>query len=88
MSSATDYFDKTQQLLANLRAPQRWHARDYGLFAVNPFCEHDMNKSQPKDTGNYTLKAGETLTLKYRIAITEGDAAAAKCAERFAEYAK
>ena len=73
---------------SNLRAPQRWHARDYGLFAVNPFCEHDMNKSQPKGTGNYTLKAGETLTLKYRIAITEGDATVAKCAERFAEYSK
>ena len=73
---------------SNLRAPQRWHARDYGLFAVNPFCEHAMNKSQPTGTGNYTLKAGETLTLKYRIAITEGDATVAKCAERFAEYSK
>ncbi len=72
----------------NLRAPQRWHARDYGLFAANPFCEHEMDATQPKGTGNYTLKAGETLTLKYRIAITEGDATAAKCAVRFAEYAK
>lgn len=72
----------------NLRAPQRWHARDYGLFAANPFCEHDMDKSQPKGAGSHTLKAGETLTLKYRIAITEGDAAAAKCAGRFAEYAR
>ena len=23
---------------ANLRHPTRWHARDYGLFAANPFC--------------------------------------------------
>lgn len=71
----------------NLRHPTRWHARDYGLFAANPFCEYDMDKSKPKGSGDYTLKAGETLTLKYRIYIHEGDAAQGKVAERFAEYA-
>jgi len=71
---------------SNLRHPTRWHARDYGLFAANPFCEEEMDKTKPKGSGNYTLKAGEKLTFKYRIAFTEGDAAAAKPADRWKEY--
>lgn len=68
---------------SNLRHPTRWHARDYGLFAANPFCEAEMDKSQPKGSGARVLKAGEKLTLKYRLAFTEGDAAAAKPEERW-----
>lgn len=71
----------------NLRHPTRWHAREYGLFAANPFCEHEMDKSKPKGSGDYTLKAGEKLTLKYRIAFTEGDAAAAKAEDRWKAWA-
>ena len=47
-----------------------------------------MDKTKPKDSGAYTLKAGQSLTLKYRIAVTEGDAAAAKGAERFSAWVK
>jgi hypothetical protein len=71
---------------SNLRHPTRWHARDYGLFAANPFCEAEMDKAKPKGSGAFTLKAGETLTLKYRIVLSEGDAAAAKAAERFTAW--
>ena len=73
---------------SNLRHPTRWHARDYGLFAANPFCEAEMDKAQAKNAGDYTLKAGEKLTLKYRIAFTEGDAAASKAEDRWNEWAK
>lgn len=73
---------------SNLRHPTRWHARDYGLFAANPFCEAEMDKSQPKDSGKYLLKAGEKLTLKYRLAFTEGDAAAAQSEERWKKWAE
>ena len=72
---------------SNLRHPTRWHARDYGLFAANPFCEADMDKTKGKGDGDYTLKAGEKLTLKYRIAFTEGDAAAAKAEDRWKAWA-
>jgi hypothetical protein len=72
---------------SNLRHPTRWHARDYGLFAANPFCEAEMDKSQPKDSGAYILKAGQKLTFKYRLAFTEGDAAAAKSEERWKTWA-
>jgi len=73
---------------SNLRHPTRWHARDYGLFAANPFCEYDMDKAQPKGSGDFTLKAGQSITQKYRIAITQGDESAAGQAARFAEFAK
>jgi hypothetical protein len=72
---------------SNLRHPTRWHARDYGLFAANPFCEVDMDKTQPKGAGDYVLKAGTKITFKYRLAFTEGDTTAAKPADRFKEYA-
>ena len=73
---------------SNVRHPTRWHARDYGLFAANPFCEYDMDKTKPKGSGDYTLKAGQSITLKYRILITQGDENAAKQNERYAEFAK
>ncbi len=72
----------------NPRHPTRWHARDYGLFAANPFCEHEMDKNLPKGSGDFTLKAGQSVAFRYRFFIHEGDAAAAKVAERYAEYAK
>ena len=71
---------------SNLRHATRWHARDYGLFAANPFCAAEMDKTAAKGSGAYTLKAGQSFTLKYRMAFTEGDAAAAKAAERFAAW--
>jgi hypothetical protein len=73
---------------SNLRHPTRWHARDYGLFAANPFCEVDMDKTKPKGAGDYVLKAGQKLTFKYRLAFTEGDATAAKAEDRFKAYAE
>jgi hypothetical protein len=72
---------------SNLRHPTRWHARDYGLFAANPFCEYDMDKTKPKGSGDFTLKAGQSITLKYRILITQGDETALKQEDRFKEYA-
>jgi Methane oxygenase PmoA len=73
---------------SNPKHPNRWHARDYGLFAANPFCEAEMDKTQPKGSGDTIIKAGEKFTLKYRIAFTEGDAAAAKTAERWKAYSE
>jgi hypothetical protein len=70
----------------NPRHPTRWHARDYGLFAANPFCEKDMDKNQPGGAGDFTLKAGQSVTFRYRILIHEGDAAAAKVTERYQSF--
>jgi hypothetical protein len=73
----------------NLRHPTWWMARDYGLFAANPFGQHDFEVAakHPPGKGDYTIPAGGTLTLRYRFYFHLGDAKAAHVAERYAEYA-
>jgi hypothetical protein len=70
----------------NPRYPTRWHARDYGLLAANPFCEKAMDKNQPAGAGDFTLKAGQSVTFRYRVLVHEGDAAAAKVADRYLAF--
>lgn len=72
---------------SNLRHPTTWHARDYGLIAANPFGLHDFEK-KPKGTGDYTLKKGEPLTLRYRWLFHTADTAAAKIAERWQTWSE
>ena len=71
---------------ANPKHPTYWHARGYGLFAVNPFGEHDYYNDKKRD-GSITIKPGESLTFRYRVLIHDGDASEAKVAEAFAQYA-
>jgi hypothetical protein len=73
---------------SNVRHPPRWHARVYGLFAANPFCEAQMDTTQPKGSGDYTLKAGGSITLRYRILITQCDLSEAGQKRRYEEYVK
>ena len=71
----------------NLRHPTWWHARDYGLVAANPFGIHDFEK-KPKGTGDYTLKAGQTLSLRYRFVFFAGDAEQADIAGKYEQWVK
>jgi hypothetical protein len=74
---------------ANLRHPTWWHARDYGLFAANPFGWHDFEpKSTPVNAGVHTIPAGGSLTLRYRVLLHFGNDQEAELAKRYAEYAK
>ena len=70
----------------NLRHPTTWHARDYGLIAANPFGLHDFEKKE-KGAGDYVIKKGESLTLRYRWLFHTGDTAAAKIEERWKQWA-
>jgi len=72
----------------NLHHPTWWMARDYGLFAANPFGQHDFEglKDQPH-AGDHTIPAGGSLTLRYRFYFHEGDEVAAQVAARYADYA-
>jgi len=72
---------------ANFRHPTYWHARGYGLFAVNPFGEHDFY-NDPKRNGGYTIELGKSLKVRYRVLIHEGDAAQARVAEAYQAYAE
>lgn len=55
----------------NVGYPTYWHARDYGLFAANPLGQKDL--SDGLEELNFALDSGETLTLRYRVAIFSGD---------------
>jgi hypothetical protein len=54
----------------NLSYPTYWHARGYGLFAANPFGVRDFTGG--KDSLNYTIPAGQSLTFRYRVIISSG----------------
>jgi Methane oxygenase PmoA len=66
--------------------PCRWHVRTYGLFAANPFGEFHFTGGEK--TEGYTLPAGESLNLSYRVTLREADFDAAKAAADFEAYAK
>jgi hypothetical protein len=54
----------------NTDYPSYWHARGYGLFAVNPLGKEVFTEGKAKL--NLELKKGESVTFKYRIVIREG----------------
>ncbi len=64
--------------------PAYWHARGYGLFAVNPLGAHIFD---PKAAAlNFSIAKGESATFRYRVAILSGkvdDAAMNKTASAF-----
>ena len=72
----------------NPRHPTWWHVRDYGLFAANPFGQHDFEKLPNKEAGNLVIPAGQSVTFRYRFYVHEGDEKQAKVAERYQQYAK
>lgn len=73
----------------NLRHPTWWMARDYGLFAANPFGQRDFEVAakHPPGKGDHTIPAGGRLTLRYRFYFHYGDEQTARIAERYADYA-
>jgi hypothetical protein len=69
----------------NPRHPTWWHVRDYGLFAANPFGVHDFEK-KPAGTGDLTIKAGESVTFKYRFYFHPGNERDGKVATAYRDY--
>lgn len=70
---------------ANPRHPTWWHARDYGLFAANPFGLHDFEKRE-KGAGDMKVPAGGSVTFRYRVILHPGDDRQAGIARRYSEY--
>lgn len=54
----------------NIDSPSYWHARGYGLFAVNPLGKEVFTEGKAKL--NLSLKTGESALFTYRIVIREG----------------
>ena len=71
----------------NPRHPTWWHVRDYGLFAANPFGQHDFEKLQDKSAGNLTVPAGKSITFKWRVLIHPGDAETGHVADLYKAFA-
>ncbi|HEY3739425.1 MAG TPA: PmoA family protein [Bryobacteraceae bacterium] len=72
---------------ANLRHPERWHARAYGLFAVNPFMLSQVVNDKTQK-GDYVLEADKTLRLQYRVVIHPGDTKSADIEALYQKYLK
>ncbi len=54
----------------NVGYPAHWHARTYGLFAVNNLGSKVYVPTDEESI--YTLNAGESMVLKYRILLNTG----------------
>lgn len=54
----------------NVGYPTYWHARGYGLFAANPLGQNAM--SNGRETLNFSLPAGKSVTFKYKVLIQSG----------------
>ena len=65
----------------NPHHPTYWHARDYGLFALNPFGQQAFD---PKaDESHMKLAKGQKITFRWRVIIHPGDAESAHLADLY-----
>jgi hypothetical protein len=69
----------------NPRHPTYWHARDYGLFALNPFGQQAFDDS--KEESHWKLPAGQKIVFRWRVVIHPGDAESGNVAALYKEYA-
>jgi hypothetical protein len=70
---------------ANPGFPTYWHARGYGLFAANPLGQSAL--SGGKDTLNYALEAGKSVTFRHRVLILSEPAGADRAEAAYKEFA-
>lgn len=74
---------------SNFRSPTTWHARDYGLFAVNPFGIHDfegLKKGDQDGKGDLLLKKGESVQMRYRFYFSKGEPNKGLLDKQFSRY--
>ena len=71
---------------SNVGYPTYWHARGYGLFAANPLGQNVF--SEGKESLNYSLKAGESVTFDYRILVLNGKPDKAEIESEYQYYIK
>jgi hypothetical protein len=72
----------------SFRPLPRWHVRTYGLFAANPFFQKDaLDKIAAAKQGEYTIKKGDSITLRYRVLLHSGKTDPAQIDRAFTEFA-
>ena len=62
--------------------PTRWHARDYGLFSLNPFGQQAFDPSQKENI--VKLASGQKMSFVWRVVIHPDDVAPADLYKTFA----
>jgi hypothetical protein len=67
------------------RHPPYWHARDYGLFSLNPFGRNAFDDKQEESV--WKLPASQKLAFLWRVVIHPGDAQTGHVADLYQEYA-
>jgi hypothetical protein len=75
---------------SNPRHPVRWHVRDYGLLAANPFGLSDFlgdGESDDLADGTMTLAIGERATFRYRLLTFRGAVDAPSLDRHFERFA-
>ena len=71
----------------SFRHPTRWHVRDYGLFAANPFGLSAFT-NDPSQRGDYLLEPNRSIQFHYRVVLHRGDAAAGRIAAYYQDFAQ
>jgi hypothetical protein len=72
----------------NPRHPTRWHVREYGLLAANPFGLSYFDKGAAKHSGDFKMEPGKSVTFRYRVVVHEGDASSAKLDDKYRQYTR
>jgi hypothetical protein len=67
---------------SNPRHPTYWHARDYGLFALNPFGRAAFDPKQ--EESQWKLPKGEKIEFRWRVVAHPGDASPADIYKSYA----
>jgi len=70
----------------NPNYPTFWHARGYGLFALNPFGQKDFPEGNKQELG-FALEPKQSVTMRYRVLILPGTAAAPELESRQKQFA-
>ena len=70
----------------NPRHPTRWHVREYGLLAANPFGLSFFDKGADRHAGDLTMEPGKTTTFHYLVVVHEGDAKSASLPEKYKQF--
>lgn len=70
---------------SNIGYPAYWHARGYGLFAVNPLGRKIF--SNGKEELNLQIPKGSTKTFTYKIVVTTDNLSSADMNQLFDNYA-
>lgn len=67
---------------SGLNFPPFWHARDYGLFAANPFGRRSFDVAAPERITR--LGVGESVRLRFRLAVYDGQVSKTRLDQEYA----